>query len=170
MNKSKLLVVTLFFILGLFTLSFSQEQITITTYYPSPYGSYNELQLFPHNPAVTNCNTANAQGTLYYDSITRSVQVCTFDGTSYFWTAIGGGGAAPAPSTAIYINWQLNIPTGTTVPCDAGDLMTGGGASIATGQYIRASFPSGIDRWSCDADSGVPISCYVICLDFPPAH
>lgn len=38
------IVVTLFFILGLFSLSFSQEQITITTYYPSPYGSYRELR------------------------------------------------------------------------------------------------------------------------------
>ncbi|MDD5561899.1 MAG: hypothetical protein PHT50_07230 [Candidatus Omnitrophica bacterium] len=27
-----------------FSLSFAEESITITTYYPSPYGSYNELQ------------------------------------------------------------------------------------------------------------------------------
>ncbi len=32
----------LFFIFGLFSLSFS-EDVTITTYYPSPYGNYNEL-------------------------------------------------------------------------------------------------------------------------------
>lgn len=32
-----------FFILGLFSLSFAEESITITTYYPSPYGSYKEL-------------------------------------------------------------------------------------------------------------------------------
>jgi hypothetical protein len=30
-------------ILFIFTISFAQEQITITTYYPSPAGSYNEL-------------------------------------------------------------------------------------------------------------------------------
>jgi hypothetical protein len=37
--------VAVFFVLILFTLSFSQqsERITITTYYPSPYGSYREL-------------------------------------------------------------------------------------------------------------------------------
>jgi hypothetical protein len=43
MNKQKIPVVALFFILGLFSLSFSDEQLTITTYYPSPYGSYQEL-------------------------------------------------------------------------------------------------------------------------------
>lgn len=39
-------VLSVFFILSLFSLSFSQtnEQITLTTYYPSPYGSYVELR------------------------------------------------------------------------------------------------------------------------------
>lgn len=36
--------IAIFFILGLFSLGFSEESITITTYYPSPYGSYNELR------------------------------------------------------------------------------------------------------------------------------
>ncbi|MDP3732815.1 MAG: tail fiber domain-containing protein [Candidatus Omnitrophota bacterium] len=36
--------ITLFFTFALFSLAFSQEEsFTITTYYPSPYGSYNEL-------------------------------------------------------------------------------------------------------------------------------
>lgn len=38
-----LLLITM--ICGLWTITFSQEEsVTITTYYPSPYGSYNELQ------------------------------------------------------------------------------------------------------------------------------
>lgn len=40
MQKLKFLVI---FIFGLFSLCFA-EDITITTYYPSPYGSYNDLQ------------------------------------------------------------------------------------------------------------------------------
>jgi len=35
--------IAMFFILSLFSFVFSQESMTITTYYPSPYGSYNEL-------------------------------------------------------------------------------------------------------------------------------
>lgn len=35
--------ITLFFIFTLFSLGFCEESMTITTYYPSPYGSYNDL-------------------------------------------------------------------------------------------------------------------------------
>jgi hypothetical protein len=43
-NKISVIVI-LFFILGLFSLSFSQqESVTITTYHSSPYGSYQELR------------------------------------------------------------------------------------------------------------------------------
>jgi len=38
-NKELLFI----FILGFFSLSFADETLTITTYYPSPYGVYNEL-------------------------------------------------------------------------------------------------------------------------------
>jgi len=38
------IVATVFFIFGLSVLGFSQENITITTYYPSPFGSYLELR------------------------------------------------------------------------------------------------------------------------------
>lgn len=42
-NPFTLTVYTSFFILVLFSLGFSEETLTITTYYPSPYGSYGEL-------------------------------------------------------------------------------------------------------------------------------
>ena len=41
MKKLKFIFI---FIFGFLNLSFAEESITITTYYPSPYGSYNELQ------------------------------------------------------------------------------------------------------------------------------
>ena len=37
-------VVISFFIFGLFSLGFTEETLTITTYYPSPYGIYRELR------------------------------------------------------------------------------------------------------------------------------
>ena len=39
----KIIGVTLFSAVSIFSLAFSEETFTITTYYPSPYGSYNEL-------------------------------------------------------------------------------------------------------------------------------
>lgn len=38
-----MILITVFLTLGLFSLSTAEESITITTYYPSPYGSYNDL-------------------------------------------------------------------------------------------------------------------------------
>lgn len=43
MSLALLLVLGLIFAFGVLP-CFAQEQLTITTYYPSPYGSYNELQ------------------------------------------------------------------------------------------------------------------------------
>lgn len=45
-------IVTLFFAIGIITPVFSQEDITITTYYPSPVGSYNDLTVSHHLEVV----------------------------------------------------------------------------------------------------------------------
>ncbi len=42
-KNNKIALIVLFFVLGVFSCGFCEESITITTYYPSPYGSYNEL-------------------------------------------------------------------------------------------------------------------------------
>lgn len=49
--------IAVFFILSLFSLGFCEESMTITTYYPSPYGSYRQL-------SVTSPNGANLTGFL----------------------------------------------------------------------------------------------------------
>jgi len=54
--------------LSMTTLAFAQgesEQLTITTYYPSPYGVYKTLRIFPYNDAPPTCNPDN-RGLLYY--------------------------------------------------------------------------------------------------------
>ena len=45
MQKFLGIIIIVCLILSLYSLSFSQEQITITTYYPSPYGSYRVLNI-----------------------------------------------------------------------------------------------------------------------------
>ena len=94
----------LFVFLGVFLLlsgiCFAQgnsEQLTITTYYPSPYGVYKNLRLFPY--AATNfvaegdCSatgTKNQQGDLAYSQTDNKPLYC--DGSK--WKAMGGGGGA----------------------------------------------------------------------------
>lgn len=80
------LIAFIFFISSAFA-----EDITITTYYPSPYGSYNELQLFPHVPQAADCNAAR-EGTLAYDSSgSGTLKVCK-NAAGWVWQPVGGGG------------------------------------------------------------------------------
>jgi len=86
MLKSAKILGVMAFVLLVAGVSFAQtsEKLTITTYYPAPYGVYNELRLYPSWHA-SQCNSAN-EGTMYYDNM---LMVC--DGTSYqsvgWWTA-----------------------------------------------------------------------------------
>lgn len=86
--------------------AFSQEEITITAYYPSPYGVYDELQtdkfmvgagVMPDNDGVVNFQqlaanpvgaASNTEGAMYYNT--------TFDEFRYrngtAWRSLGGPG------------------------------------------------------------------------------
>ncbi len=67
----------------------SEESLTITTYYPSPYGVYNELRLYPHNcSSPNNCN-ASQQGLMCYDNTTTPGIPKVCEGGN--WVSIGGG-------------------------------------------------------------------------------
>ena len=132
-KRISIVSMTVFFIFTLLILSFSQENLTITTYYPSPYGSYNELQLFPHNPPGP-CVAAR-RGTIYYDSVDSQIKVC--DGASYVSIGGGGGGGActlqnPPSSTPIPPILQVTCP-GTS------KLIAGGGS--CGGNAITESRP-----------------------------
>jgi len=112
-KPKKLLLLSLslslsFLLLSLPAFLFAEESITITTYYPSPYGVYNELQLFPHNPAVTACDDAH-KGTLFYKSTDDQVYVCK--GTTLGWKPVSAG----APSGfCVFSDTQTSCPTGWT--------------------------------------------------------
>lgn len=76
---------------------FSQnETITITTYYPAPFGVYREMRLYP-NTSPSACN-ANNEGAMYYDNTTNQAMICRETSPLlYTWEVIGGG----TPSGAI---------------------------------------------------------------------
>lgn len=113
-------------VLILFSLTFylnvqaqTEETITLTTYYPSPFGVYNVLRLFPSAPKpATDCDSNLEVGNMYYNSSTNQVMVCrqtvVFPPT-YAWEAIDSLwrllGTTLSPSN---LAWNVGIGTSTT--------------------------------------------------------
>ena len=83
MVESKKTIFIILFLLFAKTLSFAQgDEITITTYYPSPHGVYNTLRLSPQ-PRPDSCNA----GEMYYDSTDNIIYYC--DGSVGQWESLG---------------------------------------------------------------------------------
>ncbi|MDD2654971.1 MAG: hypothetical protein PHI86_07720, partial [Candidatus Omnitrophica bacterium] len=79
---------TLFIFFGILlsaSFCFAAETVTITTYYPAPYGVYNVLRLNPNDSFTPGAACTN-RGEMYYDSSDSQVYIC--NGT---WQAMGGG-------------------------------------------------------------------------------
>jgi len=105
--------ISVFFILGLFSLSFCDEQLTITTYYPSPYGSYAEIKA-----------QRMAIGDAYIDS-------------SYCWGAGCGANVIDANADLVV---QGNVGIGTPTPGAQLHIYTPGSGIINEG--LRLAFDS----------------------------
>ena len=87
------------------SLCLAEESITITTYYPSPYGSYNELKT--NKMAVGNTNAPDTSGVMRFEVRANDPSGAndTQDGAMYYnsgnhefryydsstWKALGGG-------------------------------------------------------------------------------
>jgi hypothetical protein len=92
-----------------------EESITITTYYPSPYGVYRTMRLSPSS-RPDSCQ----EGELYYDDGTGSYDAGLYwcDDTPA-WQAFGGGGfwaVSPSDPNDIYNTNTGNIGIGTASP------------------------------------------------------
>ncbi len=113
--KSNIFGLTLLSILFMFSCIYAEESITITSYYPSPYGVYNELQLYAHNPAVTTCDDAH-KGTMFYKSTDDQVYVCK--GATLGWQTLGGSKVVQIVSyeTGILASGSATIPWDNTIP------------------------------------------------------
>jgi hypothetical protein len=117
------------------------ESITFTTYYPSPYGVYKNLRIYPSS----DCNPSNAcssEGEIcYYSSAIvteRGLKVCSPDPANpntLIWTALGGAGGGGwwtrtvtnTGTTNLYPNeptWNVGI--GTATPQEKLEIKDGG--------------------------------------------
>ncbi|MEA3226519.1 MAG: hypothetical protein U9Q07_11260, partial [Planctomycetota bacterium] len=61
------------------------ETLTLTTYYPAPFGNYDRLRLAPLAAAPA-CD-ASLEGLLYYDDTADNIFVCADGGV---WESITG--------------------------------------------------------------------------------
>lgn len=92
MRRLNKLTLLLFFIFALLITVFAEEEsFTITTYYPSPYGSYNQLSVHrsvTYLPVDKDNLSDPQEGEMVYNSSDDSMYV--YNGSK--WVAQGGGG------------------------------------------------------------------------------
>jgi len=112
-----ILVIGLILLLGITVFCVAQdtgEQLTITTYYPSPYGVYKNVRLFPYAIDIgdTAGCSADQRGTLAFSNTTGMTLYC--NGTE--WQAVGD---FPAIPRGIFTkNGIFNILIGVTLKQD----------------------------------------------------
>ena len=106
----------LFFVIG-FILpksSCAQETITITTYYPAPFGVYQTLRLFP-SAQPTTCE----EGNMYYDSSSHQAMVCAQDSSgNLIWQSLGLWGRSGNTVSLPDSNWNVSVGTATPAVAD----------------------------------------------------
>jgi hypothetical protein len=115
------LVVMLFLAM---TAAYAQESLTISTYYPSPYGVYGTLRLYPSDSNTPGSLCANA-GEMYFDQSDAKLYVCS--GSPLQWREPGSTTFLPGAVCGAYWLWQDGEDHGTpvSVPCLGVDLGTG---------------------------------------------
>jgi hypothetical protein len=162
-------VIAIFFILAIYSLSFAQqESVTITTYYPSPYGSYKELRV-----------QRMAIGESYYGSdYCWSPETCTnvIDTNADLVVEGNVGIGIPSPSAKLDVSGTLrfrDLINCTSLTTDAqGNLQCVGGPGstgecpsegwyyeidkVCTGPFAIVCTPreyDGFDTHSCPCDA-----------------
>jgi hypothetical protein len=93
------------------------EEITLTTYYPSPYGVYSEMRLYPKG-SPTACGISQ-EGLMFYSdgtnvSYPRGLYVC--GGSPLGWQKVGGGLWELTGSYLYPTQNSWNVGIGTPTP------------------------------------------------------
>jgi len=93
----------------------NREEIVLTTYYPVPYGDYQNLRLWP---SAQKACAENKRGTLYYDTDENKVMVCTLssDKTKYVWQDLGLWSKKESADVIYPNDTALNVGIGTSDP------------------------------------------------------
>lgn len=176
MKKIKFLVI---FIFGLFNLCFAaEESITITTYYPSPYGSYNELAT--NRLAVGDTNGSGGLDAADQPNRDGDIRLKPQTGDPASWPA-GTRGQFAYSSTQdsmYHHNGSVWVASGGSLSCIT-VVVNGPGTATCPADYIVTGggmddddrsngddydHPSG-NGWYCSGGAGIPSGqkCYARC-------
>jgi hypothetical protein len=102
--------ITSIIIFSIFVLSssfaFSEEEFTITTYYPSPYGVYKNLRIYPNDDSTPGGACAN-NGEMYFDNSEQNLYICSGN----VWKLVPGRDSIPSGMIAMF---TASCPTGWT--------------------------------------------------------
>ncbi|MFH0763000.1 MAG: hypothetical protein V1925_03830 [Candidatus Omnitrophota bacterium] len=130
-KKVNIIGITVFFILVLFSLGFGEESITITTYYPSPYGVYKTIRLYP-GPRSATCQSGDMT---YHDGSGGILVGYYFCDNSGAWQSAGGGGGYwnQIGSNLYPTNTTWNVGIGRTDPTYKLDVVSGGNVTARFG-------------------------------------
>jgi hypothetical protein len=116
------------------------ESITFTTYYPSPYGVYKNLRIYPNDDNTPGGSCVGKEGEMYFDRSDQALCICS--GSPPTWVPIGGTGSSLWTNAGSNLypkdsNWNVGI--GTTTP--AGKLHVQGPDDAAS----AVTFMPGLD-------------------------
>lgn len=107
-------VVFLFFSLIFLPNLFAQsESITLTTYYPAPFGAYDRVKLVPRALSGMPCAVGGGDnGTMYFDGTSKDIYVCK-DGA--YQSVSGGVWTSTSSPNQVYVTDNTkNVGIGTT--------------------------------------------------------
>lgn len=139
-------------IFGIVSVTVAAETLTMTTYYPSPFGVYQSLRLAPNGSPPT-CSGSTV-GTVYVDA-SNEMQYC--DGTSY----TQGFGLWRVTSENVYPdNWATaEIGIGTSTPAERLEIV----GDEADHTAVRISNSTSTDsNWEIRAHDDDPVDGFSI--------
>ena len=120
MGKFLLSLVLVLLLVNLAHAQTTSETVTITTYYPAPYGEYRQIKLTPTPSLGTACSNP---GTVYYNSSKNRIYYC--DGSTSTWIALARQGQYPVQyKNCTYIS-RGGGGDWTWTNCPAGKVMRG---------------------------------------------
>ncbi|MDD5194807.1 MAG: hypothetical protein PHQ96_03915 [Candidatus Omnitrophica bacterium] len=110
----------------------SQENVEITTYYPSPVGVYQTMRLYPNDAAVLG-SACTDEGEMFYHTTDKQIYLCngaTWQPLSGYWTLTGN---YLYPSG---LNWNLGIGNNTSYGSSLAIQHSGTDAVIIAGSGV----------------------------------
>jgi len=126
----------------------SAQNLTLDTYYPAPFGSYDHLRLVPIDPTEMNCDV-NATGTLFVESNNNTIQYC--DGSDYatlpgVWVHDSDNDIVSLANDDIDgINGKSHVGIGTKTPAFQLTIEGGGGILAKGGDPTDLAIPDASD-------------------------